>query len=363
MGTGTIFLLALILIGAIQGLIIVCLLINATKKFKAFWYLSELVFLIALANFNAYLLPQPLGPFWQQIGNVFPLVVFMPIGPLLWLYTRACITGQSFDRKEWFHFLPIVFDLFPYALAAGFYLGFFQQQHQLFKFIDNYNIYVDVLRWFSLSIYLFISYQLLSTAKKNDPKNPLLNNCKKLLWCFIGFQLIWFIFLVPYSLPQFSNQLLDLTGWFPVYIPLSILIYAIGIISYQTLRLNPNRQTLHTLAASTVTAAIDLLTKAMETDHLYLKSNLDLAMVIEHTGLPQKTISTVLNHHYHKSFNEFVNHYRIEAVKQKLAEGKTANYTLHGIATACGFNSQATFQRTFKQMVGSTPSQYLQKIK
>lgn len=361
MGTGIVFLLSLILIGAIQGLIIVCLLLNASKRFKALRYLSGLVFLIALANLNAYFLPQQLSPFWQRIGNVFPLVVFMPIGPLLWLYIRACISGTYFSKKEWLHFLPILFDLFPYTLAAGFYLGFFQQQRQLFELIDHYNIYVDILRWLSLSIYLWLCYRILSTAQKKEPKNPLFFHAKKLLFCFIGFQLVWFVFLVPYSIPQFSNQLINAMGWFPVYIPLSMLIYAIGILSYQVLRFNTIKQGLHTLAPSTVTATINLLTRAMETDQLYLKPNLDLAMVMAHTGLPQKTISAVLNQHYHKSFNEFVNHYRIESVKQKLEEGKSLNYTLNGIAAECGFNSQATFQRTFKQMVGITPSQYLQK--
>lgn len=361
MSTGIVFLLSLILIGAIQGLIVCVLLFNAIKKFKANLYLSIVVFLIALANLNAYLLPQQLSPLWQHIGNVIPLVVFMPIGPLLWLYFRACLTDNYFNKKEWLHFLPIIFDLITYALAGGFYLGFLSQKQQLFNFIDYYNIYIDLLRWCSLSIYLFISFQYLSIAQKNDAKNPILNNCKKLLSCFVVFQLIWLIFLVPYSLPQFRDQLIDVMGWFPIYIPLSILIYAIGIMSYQILRSNTNKQTLHKLAPSTITAAIGLLTKAMETDQLYLNPNLDLSLVIAHTGLPQKTISTVLNQHYHKSFNEFVNHYRIETVKQKLKEGKMANYTLNGIAMTSGFNSQATFQRTFKRNVGLTPSQYLQK--
>ena len=362
MSTGIVFLLSLILIGAIQGLIIVCLLLNAAKQFKALRYLGGLVFLIALANLNAYFLPQQLSPFWQRIGNVFPLVVFMPIGPLLWLYIRACANGIYLNKREWLHFLPILFDLFPYALAAGFYLGFFQQKHQLFELIDHYNIYVDLLRWLSLSFYLWLCYRILANAQQKEPKNPLLFHAKKLLFCFIGFQLVWFVFLVPYSIPQFSRQLLNAMGWFPVYIPLSILIYAIGILSYQVLKFNTNKQSLRTLAPSTVDTTINLLTKAMEIDQLYLKPNLDLAMVMAHTGLAQKTISAVLNQHYHKSFNEFVNQYRIEAVKQKLEDGKSLNYTLNGIAVECGFNSQATFQRTFKQMVGITPSQYLQKI-
>lgn len=365
MGTGMVFLLSLILIGAIQGFIIACLLYFGAKTLKANLYLATLVLLLTLANLNAYFLPQELSTLWQRIGDIIPLLIFMPIGPLLWLYIRACINDTYLSKKEWFHFLPVVFDLLPYLLATGFYLGFFQQKAQLFNFIEHYHIYVDLLRWLSISSYLWMSYRLLATVKKVKT-NLLFKNCKQLLYAFGVFQLIWLVFLVPYCIPTWREQLIDNMGWFPIYIPLSVLIYVIGLISYQVLKLNTKtakaKQTQHALAPTAVDEAIQLLTKAMESDLLYLRPDLDLALVMAHTGLPQKTISTVLNHHYHQSFNEFVNHYRIEAVKQRLREGKTRAYTLHGIALDCGFNSQATFQRTFKQMLGLTPSQYLQEM-
>jgi AraC-like DNA-binding protein len=66
-----------------------------------------------------------------------------------------------------------------------------------------------------------------------------------------------------------------------------------------------------------------------------------------------------LNNHLNKSFNEFVNEYRIEEVKKRLVEKGNEHLTISGIALDCGFNSQATFQRAFKHVTGVSPKEYV----
>jgi len=78
----------------------------------------------------------------------------------------------------------------------------------------------------------------------------------------------------------------------------------------------------------------------------------------EATGFTQKIISAVLNQHLQKSFNEFVNQYRVNEFKEKIQSPQTNNLTIAGIALECGFNSQATFQRTFKEITGKSPSEF-----
>jgi AraC-like DNA-binding protein len=80
------------------------------------------------------------------------------------------------------------------------------------------------------------------------------------------------------------------------------------------------------------------------------------------TGIPQKTISAVLNRHLQKSFNEFVNEYRVNAFKAKVVQPELSHLTIAGIALECGFSSQATFQRTFKEMTGKSPSAFRKTI-
>ena len=94
----------------------------------------------------------------------------------------------------------------------------------------------------------------------------------------------------------------------------------------------------------------------MEEDKLYLDPLLNLQIISKHTNIAQKTISAVLNQHLHKSFNEFVNEYRIVAFKEKLQDPEMDHLTIAGIAFDCGFNSQVIFQGTFKQVTVLSPS-------
>lgn len=105
--------------------------------------------------------------------------------------------------------------------------------------------------------------------------------------------------------------------------------------------------------------AVPLLMKAMEQDQLYLNPELNLALVAQHTGLPTKTISAVLNQHLQKSFNEFVNEYRVAAFKQKIAESRQEQYTIMSLALESGFNSLPTFQRAFRNNTGMSPREYM----
>jgi AraC-like DNA-binding protein len=112
------------------------------------------------------------------------------------------------------------------------------------------------------------------------------------------------------------------------------------------------------LSATAVQQAATTLRHCMEYDKLYLNPLLNLEAVSQHTSLPAKTISAVLNQYLNKSFNEFVNEYRVNAFIQKMQQPGAASFTMAGLANDCGFNSQATFQRTFKQVTGMPPTEY-----
>ena len=61
------------------------------------------------------------------------------------------------------------------------------------------------------------------------------------------------------------------------------------------------------------------------------------------------------------NFYHFVNYYRVEKVKESIAENKNQNLTLLAIAYDSGFNSKTTFNTIFKKFTGQTPTQYIKK--
>ena len=97
----------------------------------------------------------------------------------------------------------------------------------------------------------------------------------------------------------------------------------------------------------------------MEIDKLYLDPELTVSKVAAHTGISSKAISSVLNQHVEKSFNDFVNGYRVQEVQEKLVAESNGNLTIYGMALEAGFNSQATFQRAFKNIAGMSPREYM----
>jgi len=73
-------------------------------------------------------------------------------------------------------------------------------------------------------------------------------------------------------------------------------------------------------------------------------------------------ILEVLNISFGKNFYRFINLYRVEEAK-KILENDRENLTMLAVAFDCGFNSKTSFNRVFKEIVGSTPTQFKGKLK
>ena len=145
---------------------------------------------------------------------------------------------------------------------------------------------------------------------------------------------------------------------------MSILIYWLGIKGYlvsQAQNENHRNRKTSLLDKQLSEDLVDRIKKVMEEEKLWMDPALNLSMLSTHTGIPAKTISAVLNQHLNKSFNEFINSYRIAAIKSRLLSSTNNNLTIAGLAYECGFNSQPTFQRAFKSIQGESPSEFLLK--
>ncbi len=360
-----------ILLGFLQGVIMSGLLFFSKKRSRPNRLLGALILLIALACLNLYLFEAPwfnADPVLTFIGGLVPLAIIMPVGPLLYFYIRSTMDPAfRITKKERLHFLPVIIDCVPQLSIVLFIAGALSgliayDPGPWGKFIDDYNVYADIPRWLSITAYLWLSARYLD-SRKMEP-HPYRKWMYQFIRLFLAFQAIWFLYLVPYVIPSLTDKVLNAVDWYPVYIPLVVLIYCLGIKGY--LMAPEEVATLKKVVAApppvaVIDEAVPLLVKAMEQDRLYLEPELNLALLSRHTGLPQKTISLVLNQHMQKSFNEFVNGYRVEAFKQKVREPGQDHLTILGMALDAGFNSQATFQRAFRSNTGMSPREYVQR--
>lgn len=363
----------LMLLGFLQGAIMSVLLIFSKKRSRPNRFLGILIFLIALACLNLYLFESSWfnnDPLLNLLGNLVPLVIVMPVGPLLYFYIRSSMEPSfRLTKKQRLHFLPVIIDIIPELSTAifigGLLAGWLEPNPAPWgRFIDDYNVYADIPRWGSITLYLWLSARYLAAAGTEN--NAYRQWLRQFIRLFLVFQVIWFIYLVPYVIPSLTDKVLNTVDWYPVYIPLVILIYCLGLKGYlMAPEATPaGRKTVAPPPVELVAEAVPLLRKAMEQDRLYLEPDLNLALLSRHTGLPQKTISLVLNQHLQKSFNEFVNGYRVEAFKQKIDQPEQDNMTILALAFDAGFNSQATFQRAFRSNTGMSPREYMnQRLK
>lgn len=367
----------ILLLGTAQGFILTALLwFNRKGNRLSNRLLAALVGLLALASLAVGI---PIVNAWINLLIDFvPLIVTMPFGPLIYFYTRSLLDPDfRLGVRERRHFWPVIIDagakLIAWVFVIGVLIGVFDPRDngKVSFLIDEYNVYSDIPRWISVTVYLLLTYRWLTRFQKatphlTEPQRVNVHWLRTFLKVFLGFQVIWFVHLVPYIIPATRNALLDAFGWYPIYIPIVIMIYWLGLWGYLHSRTpvlpEPVRKAGATaLADELVRETSDGLIRAMETDKLYLDPELNVEKVGRHLQVSPKTISAVLNQHLGKSFNTFVNEYRLEEVKRQLNDPANANLTLTGIGYECGFNSQATFQRTFKQMTGVSPKEYLNR--
>lgn len=96
----------------------------------------------------------------------------------------------------------------------------------------------------------------------------------------------------------------------------------------------------------------------MGNDLLYQNPDLTLDFLAGRLQISAGYLSQIINEKQQKNFFEFVNEYRVEAVKKRLTDPEFANYTIMGVAHECGFQSKSTFNSAFKKFTGHTPSAY-----
>lgn len=100
----------------------------------------------------------------------------------------------------------------------------------------------------------------------------------------------------------------------------------------------------------------------MESEKLYIESNLSIQDLSEKMALPLHTISEVTNGLMGQNFFDYVNNYRIEEFKRLAAQPNNREVKILHLAFDAGFSSKTSFNLAFKKFTGNTPSHYMKKI-
>ena len=81
------------------------------------------------------------------------------------------------------------------------------------------------------------------------------------------------------------------------------------------------------------------------------------------TNIPVGFISAVINQEFGMNFNEYVNHYRVEYVKELIGNPEAVDLSLKTLASQSGFISMNAFSNAFSKREGCMPMEYIRMQK
>lgn len=98
-------------------------------------------------------------------------------------------------------------------------------------------------------------------------------------------------------------------------------------------------------------------------DKVYKDPDFNIRKLAELLNTNTTYVSKAMNLDGSKNFNQLINEYRINDVVSMMKNDNIRKYTIQYLYTQAGFSQQSTFNKIFKEYTGSTPSEYLEKLK
>lgn len=302
-----------------------------------------------------------------------PLLIssFLLFNPALYLYVSS-LTRSEF-RLKWtqlLHLLPFAFfSTYTYIIKEPFLLDAFFAKDEYYAFRLIFAA-ANIISWGvynPLSLILVHRYRIhlrneLSHIEKNQ----------NLSWVLVVaiFYVVYCILALLISVTSFLAGFNPLTPHIYNYSALLALIYAVSFYGLKQkvvskrlmLKMLSGPYKNSTLSVSAKVAIREQIINYFEEEKAHLNPALNMNVLAAALKIPKYQITEVLNTEIGNNFFQFVNHYRVEAVKKMLSDPKN-KYSIEAIGYDCGFASKSSFYTVFKSLTGETPVSYRNKVR
>lgn len=350
-------------LGIVQGLFISIVLVwyPATNRLLS-RMLAIVLFLTVLLMFSEFIDLLDLSKAFD------PIILYATLLDLLLVVAIYFLTLVIVGKKQ--HFLKAdLWHLLPFALGIlWFETGFHQYGIGVpgsFSHIpDNVAVLVGYkgLVW---ALYMGLSLRIAYSRRPDEDlftrgiRNRLLRH---LLWPFLAISAISYLaFWAMYfgmKMPIDSDYMGVLLIVAFVYFLTFIILREPGqFIGIRAMRARPKYYR-SGIDANQMAQYQDRLRQFVEVEKPFLNEQLSLTDLAGYLQLSPNSLSQVINEGLGKSFNDFLNEYRLDEVKQKLLDPAEDKKTILALAFESGFQSKASFNRVFKKAEGMTPSQF-----
>lgn len=380
------------LVGAIQGIILFVFLITAKVNVISNRLLGvlSLSWAIILTTFSL----QSDGLFIKYPHLLKTLThVEYAFLPLLYLSVKYLVTRhKTFEKRDLIHFVPLLFNILLYS---GFYFNSAAEKLQMARSNEGYyhiaSIISDEILTLQGIIYPILALMLIRNYNNKLPDYQSNIDVTVIKGMKIGIILIflsWMTGAVGAHLSIFNINIgVDLFIFVHLF-----LVFIIYVISYVALRspetfklserqIVPVKQNLRlhkdlTLDSQQNKTQLEKLESQndyvdykdevsirlieyMDSEKPFLNPELSLQELADKLNVSRHQLSAAINKQQNMNFYVFVNKYRVGEVKKLMTNPKNKHFKLISLAYDAGFNSKASFNRIFKQITGTTPSEYM----
>ena len=284
-------------------------------------------------------------PHWDRL----PLQFSLALGPLLYFYVlKVTRPDYQFRRKDLLHFTPLLLEL-----AAG-----------------RLNPVLQLLTFISVLVYLYLCRRLIEDFYRGLKFNGGDRYRREMRWLhnlLKGFGLLWLLW-IPFVAVNYYYYHNQSGGKF--YYPLDLLLMLMILWTASRAHLRPEvgmapdkLPALKPLLPAELKQKGTWLKQVVKQNRYYEDPELTLSSLAHKLGLTTHELSRIINTALKKSFNDFINEYRVAEVAHKMHDPAYDRITLLGMAYDAGFNSKATFIRAFKQLTGRNPAEYKHELK
>ncbi|MCR8556410.1 ABC transporter permease [Mucilaginibacter sp. BJC16-A38] len=298
-------------------------------------------------------------PFWSRLPMQFSLA----FGPLLYFYVLKIARPEyKFGRKDWLHLSPLLLEFVAFALGVRESIITGTETYDT-EILHRLNPVLQLLAFISVISYLFQCHRLIENYYKQLKFNGGDRYRLELRWLdnlLAGFGLVWLLW-IPVAI--FSAGLQITCFMYLLLFSMMIWMAAKAFLRPEASEINNPPVFLKPTMPAELKQKGAWLKNVVKENRCYEDPELSLGSLAIKLELTTHELSRIINTALKKSFNDFINEFRVWAVTRKMQDPAYDHITLLGIAFESGFNSQSTFTRIFKQVTGKSPLEYKNDLK
>lgn len=360
-----------------QTFIVGVYLVWVARRNLALWTMAIGLFTLLIAIMHDVLLHSKLALQIPQFTGYGPFAAFF-IGPLILLLSVKILwPGKVISKWQLVHFLPFVVHQWSqfstYAATNAAKVAFLEAYYaapEVYAAAPELSIAALLnSAWFygHRLVYITASIWMLSRHKQEIQYGL---QARKYMYTAVrlalyGYCVMWLVVqaltYIPATSLWMSGNRLNIN-----LIALSLVVTSIAILAvrFDIKDVFSSRST-KKYANSYIddSTAENLLLKIEEyvvTDEQFRNGDLRQPDVAKAIGLSPQLISQTINSQTGMTFNQYVNHHRINAIKSLLSAPENEDTDIMNLAYDVGFSSKQTFNRVFKEVAGVTPTQFRQ---